>query len=315
MRHRVASLNWSGLLKAAAAVTLLFSVVTVVDTGLYAVELLAHFRLQYFIAALALLAAFILQRVPLYSIAMLGAAVINGGYLVPWYQGEQAAGEGTSLKLLYANVLSSNDDVGRLLAVIEKEAPDMIVLLEFSTGWQAAAANLRSTYPISYLQPRDDNYGIALFSRRPLTSVHHVDSPPRGHPTIVARFAFDGQPLTLIATHASIPVGADNFAARNEQLESVAELVRHTAGPVVILGDLNASLWDRHYRAFEAATALRNARLGFGLMPTWPTFLPFAMIPIDHVLLSSDLDVVELRRGPRIGSDHLPLIVTVAGEL
>ena len=108
-----------------------------------------------------------------------------------------------------------------------------------------------------------------------------------------------------------IPLGRDNFGARNVQLHSVIELVAQASGEVLLLGDLNASVWGRHYRHFEDATGLRNARRGKGILPTWPTFMPPAMIPIDHVLVSSRIGIADIKTGPRIGSDHLPLIVTV----
>jgi endonuclease/exonuclease/phosphatase (EEP) superfamily protein YafD len=60
-----------------------------------------------------------------------------------------------------------------------------------------------------------------------------------------------------------------------------------------------------------------NVRDGFGLLPSWPTFLFFKwlMLPLDHCLVSNDIRVADARTGEPIGSDHLPLIVEIELEV
>ena len=103
-----------------------------------------------------------------------------------------------------------------------------------------------------------------------------------------------------------------NASAVGFPITSVAVLARQVEHPVMLIGDFNTTMWTRPYRTLEANTGLRNTRKGFGVLPTWSTFMPFAMIAIDHAFVSDDIGVVETRTGPRIGSDHLPLILTVA---
>ena len=85
------------------------------------------------------------------------------------------------------------------------------------------------------------------------------------------------------------------------------------AGPRAILaGDLNGTPWclEPHltWRLQDA-----RATAGAGLATTWPARLldPFR-IPIDHVLHARNVTCTRLRVGPRIGSDHLPLIADLA---
>ena len=129
---------------------------------------------------------------------------------------------------------------------------------------------------------------------------------------MIATLDIDGDTLHLAGTHPTIPLGQRLYSDRNTQLASIADLFEGRDGSLMLVGDLNLSQWDINYRLLEENTGLRNTRIGFGVVPTWPTFMPFAMIPIDHILVSDDLSVVETRSGPRIGSDHLPLIVTIA---
>lgn len=304
-----------GLLQAAAIVTLVFSIVTSVPSLHHHVELFSHFRLQYLGVAVLLLMVFAALRSPAYSVVLLGVVALNASYVVPWYLGGPSdngpAGK-ASIKLMNANVLSRNEQYDRLVQLIEKERPDIIFLQELSPQWVAALEAIRADYPFSYTQPRYDNFGIGIYSRRPLDAVTHVDSPPHDYPTIVATITIDGKPLTLINTHPTIPLTQSGFEARNHHLGSIAGLVQAAAGNVILSGDFNTAMWSPAYRALEETTGLENARQGAGILPTWPTFMPFAMIPIDHVMVSNDVRVVDIRRGDRTGSDHLPLLLTFA---
>ena len=301
-----------GLLQAAAIVTAVFSLVTALPLNHFAVQLFTHFRLQYLVASLLLLLLFAGFRQPVYATAMLLIVVLNATLVLPWYTGAGNEHGDAALTVVQANVLSTNQQYDKVIRMLESEKPDVVVFQEVSPHWLMALAELQSEYPHSYAEAREGNFGIAVFSRMPLVSVTHVDSPPFAYPTVIAKLRLDEYVLNLVATHPTIPVSRELYAARNTQLDSLYELLESLDGPTILLGDLNTSMWDVNYRAFETRSGLRNARKGFGVTPTWPTFMPFAMIPIDHVLVSSDIDVRDVHAGPRIGSDHLPLVVTLS---
>lgn len=298
-----------GLLQAVTIVTILFSVVTSFDSLHRIIELFSHFRLQYLGASLVLLVIFAALKNPGYAAPLLVTAAFNASFVLPWYVGGEPVASDASLKLLHANVLSDNDQYGQLLDLIEAEQPDVIFLQEFSPAWRTATEELNDSYPFSYTEAREGNFGIAMFSRLPLDSATHIDSPPLNYPTIVATMTVNGQLLTLINTHPTNPVAQPLHEARNEQLRSVADIARQARGAVLLTGDFNTTVWNHHYQALEGSTGLRNTRRGFGVQPTWPTFMPFAMIPIDHALASDEIGVVDTRTAPHIGSDHLPLIL------
>lgn len=310
MRRKRVSLV--GLLQAAAVITMLISAATLLPADNFGLQLFVHFRLQYFLATLLLFIIFAVLRNPRYAGVLFIATVINASLVLPWYFDNPPEKDGVELKLLLANILSTNTRHERLIELLDAEAPDIVLLQEVSPQWLMYLDELRPKFPWSYAEAREGNFGIALFSRLPLVSVSHVDSPPLGYPTIIATLEAGGHAVRLVNSHPTIPVSPRLYEARNEHMESLGELLQDQGKPRILVSDLNASMWDVNYRALEERTGLRNVRRGFGIVPTWPTFMPLAMIPIDHVLVSSEVGVTDVRRGPRIGSDHLPLIVTLS---
>jgi endonuclease/exonuclease/phosphatase (EEP) superfamily protein YafD len=188
----------------------------------------------------------------------------------------------------------------------------MVFLQEITDDWVSGLATLQENYPFSYIQAQSGNFGVAVYSKTQFDSVGHVDSPPLGYPTIIATATVGKQKLTLISSHPTIPLGRKLSSVRNRQFDSVVDLVKAADGKVILLGDFNATMWDTHFRRLIQSAGLSNARQGFGILPTWPTYLPFAMIPIDHFLIPEGIGVTELKNGKSIGSDHLPLIVTLS---
>jgi endonuclease/exonuclease/phosphatase (EEP) superfamily protein YafD len=297
----------------AAVATAAFSLLTLLGVWHRLLELFSHFRVQYGAVAALLAVIFLLFRDRNWTLAMLAIAAVNAAFVVPWYLSADydAGGDASRLTILHANVYGGNDDYQRLVDLLGVEQPDIVFVQELSAGMRDALQAVHSDYPFRETIVRDDFFGIGVYSRLPLDQVLVHESAPFSVPSLVVTARLASGSVTLLSTHPPNPVGFENFVARNQQLQEIGNLALTLPPPIVLIGDLNTSMWAYHYRLLIRQTGLRNARKGFGVLPSWPAQLPFARIPIDHCLVSPGIEVVDIRNGPAIGSDHLPLIVTL----
>jgi endonuclease/exonuclease/phosphatase (EEP) superfamily protein YafD len=89
--------------------------------------------------------------------------------------------------------------------------------------------------------------------------------------------------------------------------------VRAEPHPLVVAGDFNLTMWNRHYRPLADVAGLHNAREGHGIAATWPAGWPLG-VPIDHVLGSADVQLRNFRVLRAIGSDHRPIAAEFASR-
>jgi endonuclease/exonuclease/phosphatase (EEP) superfamily protein YafD len=217
------------------------------------------------------------------------------------------------LRLLLANVLVRNDQHGRIADLVADADADVLVFQEVNDAWMRALAGLERDYPHTVGMPRQDAFGIAVFSRVPLEQADVRYLGEAGRPSVAFEVNVDGTPVSVVTTHPMHPLSPGTFAARNDQLAAVGDFAARRGGPLVLIGDLNVTMWSPWYGRLRDETPLTNARRGFGVLASWPTFLPPVMrLPIDHCLVSDELVVTDCRLGNAFGSDHLPLIVDVA---
>ena len=218
-----------------------------------------------------------------------------------------------TLRVLMANVLVDNVEYDGLIRLIQTERPDVFGVIELSHGWAAGLGPIRSEYPYRFEFPNDDSgTGIALYFRRPPISVESVPFlAPGGMPALHAIVDFDGIHRHLWLVHLVSPFERPDELPLGREFVALAERARRHGGSTLVLGDFNSTDGSPHFARFLEASGLRDSRFGFGRQRSWPSWSPYR-IAIDHAFLSPDLAVKARRLGPRIGSDHFPLILDIA---
>ncbi len=227
-----------------------------------------------------------------------------------------AHGSDNVLKVVTANLWSVNPVHQPFLTFIAKEDPDVIVAVEVYKGWKPTLDSMAPRYRIiaGCLQPHEcdvvilsklatgKQFGPALSSR--VTA--RLELPDR----------LGGQSFEVMGVHLSRP---PLWSGSRPDMDA-AEAAATSFGPLAfIAGDFNATSWSAPLRTFDSRVDLvRQTRW----VLTWPTPQkgigavkfrpPFALAPIDHIYAGRDWRLVDIRRGPDIGSDHHPVVATFA---
>jgi endonuclease/exonuclease/phosphatase (EEP) superfamily protein YafD len=273
-------------------------------------ELASHFKLQYLEIALICLLALLIMRAWRWASVALICAALNAAVIIPWfYPLSQQSDSRHDLRLLLANVNAGNTNYPALIDLITAESPDIIIVQEAGDAWLQALEQLAGAYPFTRFVANRDHAGISIRSRFPFEPIADDSFGEIDFPLIAARIKLDNLSFSLITLHPPPPITDAFFNERNRQLGEVAQLVRQVPQPAVVAGDLNISLWSPYYKKFCEQSGLKVVRQGFGILPTYPTHNRLMMIPIDHCLVTPDLEVTNCRIGKDVSSDHLPIIV------
>ena len=274
-------------------------------------DLFSHFRAQYALLLAAAAVAFgLLGRLELVILSGL-FGLVNLGLLLPFYMPTGARPkEAKTYRLLACNVLQENQQYAHLIELIQRLKPDFIILLEVGEHWIEALKPLDADYPHCVNEFwGEENYDIALMSRIAPQSLEVQRFGPTQVPTVVGRYLLDGKPLTLIGTHPAPPKTKAETEARNAQLAALAPFAAAQASAVIMAGDLNITSWSPFFGDFVRRSGLRDSRLGMGHQPSWPVNSPLMRIPIDHALVSAQVEVQRRWLEQPIGSDHFPVVL------
>lgn len=224
--------------------------------------------------------------------------------------------EGATLKLLICNVLMENREHKRFLAVVEEHDPDVVLAVETDPVWTRALEPLARGYPYRILQPQDNYYGMALFSRLPLVDpeVRFLvqDDIPSIHTGIELR---SGDRIRLHGIHPRPPepIRDQDSTPRDAELVIVGkEIGRGEKRPTVVAGDLNDVAWSPTSELFLRLSGLLDPRMGRGFYNSFNANNPLFRFPLDHVFHSNHFELIALHRLEKVGSDHFPIMIELS---
>ncbi|MDI6026485.1 endonuclease/exonuclease/phosphatase family protein [Corticibacterium sp. UT-5YL-CI-8] len=210
-------------------------------------------------------------------------------------------------RLMQLNLRYDNTAVQEVMELIERVQPDVITLQEVSAAWRASLGPLSEVYPYNLICPAPHGvFGVAIFSRQAFTEGAEKRCLDYGR-MAVASFDFAGRSADVVSLHLDWPWPAD----QSSEIDGLVPVLSALGETALLGGDFNATPWSAAVHRVAVAG-------GLTMMPspgsTWlyralPHVIDRLGLPIDQVMSKGDLRIRSARLGPRIGSDHLAVLV------
>ncbi len=219
------------------------------------------------------------------------------------------------ISIITANVLTPNRDAHKLIELVRKYQPDILVTLESDLWWQEQLDVLQPQMPHSIKCPLDNLYGMHVYSKFALDdkTISYLveDDVPSMHAQITLA---TGDKIRLHFLHPAPPSPTENTesAERDAELVMVARSVVGSEQPVIVTGDLNDVAWSATTRLFRKLSGLLDPRVGRGMFNTFHAGYWFLRWPLDHLFHSEHFTVCHIERLPSISSDHFALYTELA---
>lgn len=267
----------------------------------------------------ALVGAIVSRRSERWAIVVMGvlAVLTHGGLMAPELFAAQTRkldpGPAT-LKVMQFNVWASNDDPNDALKWVLAEDPDILFVEEGGGSAWPLIGPLRQLYPfvvscVGNTRPCD----TWIFSKKKMITRGGVYDRERPLSVAWATLADPNGPFTVVATHYVWPIPA---GAQQAQSRRLAEMLNgFDKKAMIVAGDFNSTPWSWSLRRQDKRFGLERRTLA---LPSWPSGsftrllkAPFPFMPIDHLYAGKQWKTVSVKRGPHLGSDHRPVVITL----
>jgi endonuclease/exonuclease/phosphatase (EEP) superfamily protein YafD len=279
------------------------------------VDIFSQFPVQYALCALLLLVVCLWKKTTSLAVFAAFLFVFNISVLSDIGKFAQAAVEkNKTFKVYSANINKFNNDYKKLVGGLMQTDADVLLLLEVTERNIKPLEVLIERYPYRVVNLNIESSGTGIVLMSKFAILHHNITvySDFGNMMVAAILEIMDKKLAFYATHFPRPEFIPDFSDRSIQFISLARQINGQSLPVIVAGDLNATPYSPIFRSFLDVSGLKDSREGFGWQPSWPAYFPLLWLPIDHILVSPEIQVHNRSTGPYIGSDHFPVFAELS---
>ena len=308
-------------MKLATWALLTLSIFSLAGKWLWSAELASHFKLQYFFLALGLFTFYLGTRSFKYIALSLITLSINAYDIVPLFARKEfpaVSGKTQNLTIVQFNRYIDNLQDNKVIQWLsnKKNKFDIVLIQEINPSFVQELKSLVQIYPYQYITPQRGNFGQVLLSKKEIVGDIPKTSSDKPSFYLTAKIRLsETESLTFYGIHIMPPKTPTMAINRNSQLNIIGQSISNDTSKIKIaVGDFNITPYSYFFSRFKEKVGLKNTMAGFGPQNSWPSVSPIDIlrIPIDHIFVSKNMQVLERRVGPNLGSDHFPIIVKLS---
>nr|WP_277924518.1 endonuclease/exonuclease/phosphatase family protein [Sphingomonas sp. CROZ-RG-20F-R02-07] len=173
------------------------------------------------------------------------------------------------------------------IATIDRERPDVLLLMETDQPWAKALAPVLARYPHRLLRPIDNTYGLIFATTLPVDQARTKNITDQNTPTVYARLRTrGGQPFDYIGLHPRPPIAGEDTNLRDRKIEHAALRIAGAKVPAMAMGDFNDVAWSRTTQLFKRVGGYLDPRIGRGSYPSFPAQYAAVGWPLDQLFVS-----------------------------
>lgn len=222
-----------------------------------------------------------------------------------------------AIKIIQFNAWYQNEDPDGSVAWILSQDPDFVILEEAKGEARQVQTALRDRYPYRITCGGLTRCATMILSKKKPVAYRGLqtmdDHPPV--PAAWAQFRDRHGLYTIAGVHLAWPTTPGGV--QKIQLGRLNRVLAEVPNDRLILtGDFNSTPWSFTLKRQDRRLGITRRTRGLASFPARktppiPFRFPFPVLPIDHVYAGEGWKTVSISRGPRLGSDHYPIVAVL----